>query len=388
MPRSKHFWIAGALMAIFIGAWPAAQAYAQALRMAATPPMGWNDWYQYECKVSDAIVRANADKLVSTGMRDAGYQYVNIDDCWQGNRDARGFIHPDSRFPDMKALGDYLHSKGLKFGIYSSPGPKTCAGYEGSYQHEKQDAETYARWGVDFVKYDWCSAEKVYTPDQMQGAYRKMYEALQSTGRPMVYSLCQYGLEGVWRWGASVGGNLWRTTPDIGGDFNRVSLFGFMQNGLEKYAGPGHWNDPDILQIGLGRLNHNEELAQMSLWCLLSAPLLAGNNLANMSKATRDILTNPEVIAVDQDPEGVEGRRTWQEGPLEVWVKPLHDHSVAVGLFNRGESPLAITVSFKSIGMPKSVQVRDLWVRKDLGSFHDHYTATVPRHSVALLKVQ
>ena len=196
--QNRKLWIAISIMAVFMCAWPAAQSFAQTLRLAATPPMGWNDWYQYECTVSDAIVRANVDVLVSSGMRDAGYQYVNIDACWQGKRDAQGFIHPNSRFPDMKALADYIHSKGLKFGLYSSPGPTTCGGFEGSYQHEKQDAETYAKWGVDFLKYDWCSAGKVYRPDQMQAAYRKMYEALQSTGRPIVYSLCQYGLEGVW----------------------------------------------------------------------------------------------------------------------------------------------------------------------------------------------
>lgn len=216
------------LLAISVLAWPARTIFGQDTRLAQTPPMGWNDWYQYGCKVSDAIVRANADALVRTGMKAAGYTYVNIDDCWQGIRDAKGVIHPNSGFPDMKALADYIHSKGLKFGIYSSPGAKTCAGYEGSYGHELQDAQTYAAWGVDFLKYDWCSAGKVYAPDQMQAAYRKMYDALQKTGRPIVFSLCQYGLEAVWRWGASVGGNMWRTTEDIGGDYDRVSLFGFQ----------------------------------------------------------------------------------------------------------------------------------------------------------------
>ncbi|MCL5006147.1 MAG: glycoside hydrolase family 27 protein [Acidobacteria bacterium] len=386
--RARQVWSTTFLMAVFIGVWAGTRSYGQASRLASTPPMGWNDWYQYGCTVSDAIVRANVDVLVSSGMRDAGYKYVNIDDCWQGKRDAQGFIHPNSRFPDMKALADYIHSKGLKFGLYSSPGPKTCAGYEGSYQYERRDAETYAKWGVDFLKYDWCSASRVYAPDQMQAAYRKMHEALESTGRPILFSLCQYGLEGVWRWGASVGGNMWRTTPDIGGNYDRVSLFGFMQNGLETYTGPGHWNDPDILQIGLGRLNHDEELTQMSLWCLLAAPLLAGNNLTKMSNDTLKILTNPEVIAVDQDPEGIEGHRVWQEGPLEVWVKPLSDRSMVVGLFNRSESPLPITVRFKAIRMKDNVRVRDLWARKDLGDFHGHYTAKVPRHGVVLLKLE
>ncbi len=225
MIQNRKLWIASLIIAGFVLVWPVTQSFAGTLKLAATPPMGWNDWYQYQCKVSDAIVRANVDALVKSGMRAAGYKYVNIDDCWQGKRDAQGFIHPNSRFPDMKALADYIHSKGLKFGLYSSPGPTTCTGYSGSYQHEKQDAETYAKWGVDFLKYDWCSAGKVYRPDQMQAAYRKMHDALVDTGRPIVFSLCQYGLEGVWRWGASVGGNMWRTTNDIGGDYNRISLY-------------------------------------------------------------------------------------------------------------------------------------------------------------------
>lgn len=376
-----------ALGAIFLAIWPAAAAMGQTAGLAETPPMGWNDWYRYECKVTDAIVRANALAMDQTGMKAAGYTYVNIDDCWQGQRDAKGFIHPNSRFPDMKALGDYLHSLGLRFGIYSSPGPKTCAGYEGSYGHEKQDAETYARWGVDFVKYDWCSAAKVYSPDQMQSAYRKMHEAILNTGRPMLFSLCQYGLEAVWRWGAPVGGNMWRTTDDIGGDYNRVSLFGFEQNGLDKFVGPGHWNDPDILQIGLGRMNHDEELTQMSLWCILAAPLLAGNDLTKMSESTRGILTNPEVIAVDQDPKGIEGHRVWQEGPLEIWTKPLSDDSLAVGMFNRSLAPLPMTVRFNDLGMPQTVRARDLWARKDLGNLRDSYTATVPPHGAVLIKL-
>lgn len=351
--------------------------------------MGWNDWYRYRCKVTEAIVQANALAMVKSGMKDAGYTYVNIDDCWQGRRDAKGFIHPNSRFPNMKALGDYIHSLGLKFGIYSSPGPKTCAGYEGSYGHEKQDAETYARWGVDFVKYDWCSASKVYSPDQMQTAYRKMHEAILSTGRPMVFSLCQYGLQAVWQWGASVGGNMWRTTADIGGDgYERVMFYGLQQNGLGKFAGPGHWNDPDILQIGLGHLTHDEELSQMSLWCLLAAPLLAGNDLTHMSQATREILTNPDVIAVDQDPKGIEGHLISQEGPLEIWAKPLEDGSVAVGMFNLSLSKVPMTVRFKDVGMPNAVEVRNLWARKNLGVFRGAFPAEAPRHGVVLIKLQ
>lgn len=356
--------------------------------LARTPPMGWNDWYQYECKVSDSIIRANADALVSTGMKAAGYVYINIDDCWEGKRDEKGFIHANERFPDMKALGDYIHSKGLKFGIYSSPGPATCARYEGSYGHEQQDAQTYAEWGVNFVKYDWCSARRVYKPGEMQAAYRKMYDAIRSTERPMVFSFCQYGLGAVWRWGAETGGNMWRTTDDIGGDYNRVMSFGFQQNGLERFAGPGHWNDPDILQIGIGQLSNDEGRSQMALWCILAAPLLAGNDLTKMSKETLDTLTNPEAIAVDQDPLGIQGRRVWQEGSLEVWMKPLADGGKAVGLFNRGLSAMPMTVRFEDIGAGHKAEVRNLWTRKDLGVFVESFTADVPMHGAAFIKVK
>jgi alpha-galactosidase len=388
MRRVLARWLYGAAFAaLILGAASHASA-AQDNPLAPTPPMGWNDWYQYECKVTDGIIRANADALVNTGMKAAGYIYVNIDDCWQGKRDEKGFIHPNERFPDMKALAGYIHGKGLKFGIYSSPGPKTCGEYEGSYRHEEQDAQSYAEWGVDFVKYDWCSGGQVYKPEEMRGAYRKMYDALRRTGRPMVYSLCQYGLEAVWRWGPEVGGNMWRTTDDIGGDYDRVSLFGFQHNGLEKFVGPEHWNDPDILQMGIGKLNNDEGRTQMTLWCILAAPLLAGNDLGKMTKETLEILTNPEVIAVDQDPHGVEGHRVWQEGPLEVWMKPLADGSKAVGLFNRSGSGLPISVRFAAIGVGRSAQVRDLWARKDLGTMTEKYTAQVPRHGAVLIKVK
>ena len=361
---------------------------AQQEKLAQTPPMGWNDWYQYECKISDATMRAQADALVSTGMKAAGYIYVNIDDCWMGKRDAQGNIQPNSNFPDMKALGDYIHSKGLKFGIYTSPGPTTCADQEGSYQHEEQDARTYASWGVDFLKYDWCSAQDVYRPDEMQGAYKKMHDAILRTGRPMVYSLCQYGFQSVWEWGASVGGNMWRTTEDIGGNYRRWSLFAFQNNGLEKYAGPGHWNDPDILLIGIGKTNLDEDRAQMTLWSILAAPLLAGNDLTKMSPEILAILANPEVIAVDQDPNGIQGRRVWQEGPLEVWMKPLSDGSKAVGMFNRSVGPLPVTLRFSDVGIMGKASVRDLWARKDLGVFKDSYTVEIPRYGAAMLKVR
>jgi alpha-galactosidase len=350
--------------------------------------MGWNSWNHFACKVSDTVVRAAADAIAGNGMKKAGYVYVNIDDCWQGKRDEKGILHPNVRFPDMKGLADYVHSKGLKLGIYSSPGPKTCANYEGSFRHEEQDAEQYAAWGVDYLKYDWCSAEKVYQRSEMKAAYTKMHDALKRAGRPIVYSLCQYGLERVWEWGPSVGGNLWRTTEDISDNYLSMAFIGFGQDGLEKFAGPGHWNDPDMLEVGNGKMTNDEYRTHMSLWCILAAPLLAGNDLAKMTQTTLEILTNSEVIAVDQDSKGIQGHRVRQVGPLEVWVKPLVDGSQAVGLFNRGESVNPVTVKFTDIGVFGSATVRDLWAHKDLGSFQDHYTASVPVHGVVMVKVK
>jgi len=353
---------------------------------ARTPPMGWNSWNHFACKVTEADVRSAADALVSTGMKSAGYIYVNIDDCWQGARDEKGVIHPNEKFPDMKGLSDYVHAKGLKLGIYSSPGPKTCARYEGSLGHEELDAQTYARWGIDYLKYDYCSFQGD-VPAQM-AAYKKMHEALEKTGRPIVFSLCQYGMDRVWSWGPSVGGNLWRTTGDISDDYDRMAYLGFGQNGLERFAGPGHWNDPDMLEVGNGKMNKDEYRTHMSLWCLLAAPLLAGNDLSKMTSETLAILTNPEVIALDQDPLGVQGHRVAQEGQLEVWVKPLADGSKAVGLFNRGESPMPVTAYFRDVGVGDAAMVRDLWEKRDLGVYHSSFTAQVPSHAVVLIKVR
>ena len=348
--------------------------------------MGWNSWNHFECKVSDVVVRGAADALVSSGMKAAGYVYVNIDDCWEGKRDEKGFVHPNERFPDMKALADYVHSKGLKLGIYSSPGPKTCAGYEGSLGHEEQDAQTYAEWGFDYLKYDYCSF-KGDVPAQI-AAYKKMHDALARTGRPIVFSLCQYGMDRVWSWGPSVGGNLWRTTDDIEDNYALMAYIGFGQNGLERFAGPGHWNDADMLEIGNGKMTTEEYRTHMSLWCLLAAPLLAGNDLTKMTPETTALLTNPEVVAVDQDPAGVQGHRVSQEGPLEVWVKPLADHSRAVGLFNRGESPAEVRVHFRDIEMGDSAQVRNLWARQDLGTYQAEYASQVPSHGAVLIRVK
>jgi alpha-galactosidase len=357
--------------------------------------MGWNSWNHFAEKVSDADVRASADALVATGMRDAGYVYVNVDDTWEGKRDADGNIHPNSKFPDMKALADYVHSKGLKFGIYSSPGPKTCAGYEGSYGHEQQDANTYAAWGVDFLKYDLCGLRKLMGPYEqnpakaskmMRDAYAKMHEALAKTGRPIVYSICQYGSDAVWEWGAEVGGNLWRTTDDISDSFRSMALIGFAQAGLEKYAGPGHWNDPDMLEIGNGGMSADEYRTQMSLWAIVAAPLLAGNDLSKMDETTKSILMNREVIAVDQDSLGRQGFRL---GPLQTWVRELSGGAKALAIFNfvTDDVPQPVTVLFKDLGFTGPVYARDLWAHKDLGVLSDAYTAVPPKGGVVMLKL-
>jgi alpha-galactosidase len=369
--------------------------HAQLPGAAATPPMGWNSWNHFAEKVDDATIRAQADAMVSTGMRDAGYLYINIDDTWEGDRDAQGVIHPNSKFPDMKALADYVHSKGLKIGIYSSPGSKTCAGFAGSYGHEEQDAATYAAWGIDYLKYDLCGLREIMknAPSLeaankiMVDAYVKMRDAVRKTNRPIVYSFCQYGDDAVWRWGASAGGNLWRTTGDINDTYARMADIGFGQAGLAKFAGPGHWNDPDMLEIGNGGMKTEEYRTHMSLWALLAAPLLAGNDLTAMSPETIALLTNREVIAIDQDAAGKQGDRFSAEGPMEVWVRQLADGSKAVGLFNRHFGPLDMQVDFHEVGFKGAVKVRDVWAARDLGSMKDSYKVQVPGHGVVLLRV-
>ncbi len=353
-------------------------------KLAQTPPMGWNSWNKFACDVNEQLIRETADAMVSTGMQSAGYQYVNIDDCWQVSRDAQGNIVADaSRFPSgIKALAGYVHSKGLKLGVYTDAGTLTCQKRPGSLNHEVQDARTYASRGVDYVKVDWCYSEGLDPEVQ----YAKFRDALAQAGRPIVFSICNWGVKAPWRWGPATG-NLWRTTGDISDNYDRMSVIGFSQNGLEKFAGPGHWNDPDMLEVGNGGMNHDEYRTHMALWALLAAPLLAGNDLRSMTPETREMLTNAEVLAVDQDAKGVQGHRVWDEGPLEIWVKTLADGSQAVGLFNRGESELKITLDFKTIGVTGPAKLRDLWEHKDLGSTQDSYTAHVPKHGVVMLKV-
>jgi alpha-galactosidase len=367
---------------------------AQDKGLASTPPMGWNSWNKFGCNVSEEMIRQMADAMVSSGMKDAGYQYVVIDDCWQVERDASGNIVADAkRFPaGIKALADYVHSRGLKFGIYSDAGSKTCAKRPGSLGHEHQDALQYAAWGVDYLKYDWCNT----TTQDAQAAYALIRNALNATGRPIVLSICEWGTAKPWLWGENVGGNLWRTTGDIsdvwqGKDKHRLGVVDIldMQEGLQSYAGPGHWNDPDMLEVGNGGMTTDENRAHFSLWAILAAPLLAGNDLRDMKPEIHDILSNKEVIAVNQDQLGRQGHRVRKHGDLEVWAKQMQDGSRSVVLLNRAISEKEIAVSWEDIGYPGhlSASVRDLWRAKDLGQFKGKFSASVGPHSVVMVKV-
>jgi alpha-galactosidase len=350
---------------------------------ARTPPMGWNSWNKFGCSVNEWLVRDIADAMVSSGMKDAGYIYVNIDDCWHGTRDANGYIQPNpATFPSgMAALADYVHSLGLKLGIYSDAGTLTCAGYPGSKGYEQKDANQYAAWGIDYLKYDWCNT----AGQDKQQSYTLMRDCLLNTGRPIVYSICSWSFPGEWVVGV---GNLWRTTGDIGNYWGSVVSIIDLNAYLYPYAGPGHWNDPDMLEVGNGGMTDTEYRSHFSMWCIMAAPLLAGNDLRSMSPATINILTAPEVIAVDQDPLGIQGRRIYAYGNTEVWVKELVDDSRAVALFNRGSTAANITVYFSDLGpeFTGNVLVRDLWARLDLGIMTTSYTANVPSHGVVLIK--
>lgn len=331
-------------------------------KIAATPPMGWSSWNKFDEHIDDKTVRAMADAMVSTGLRDAGYLYVNIDDGWQGQRDANGVLQPNAKFPDMKALTDYVHSKGLKIGIYSSQGPRTCAGYEGSYGHVQQDAKTYAEWGFDYLKYDLCSGEWFYADaDTVKRSYYEMGAALQATGREFIYSLCEYGRFDVGSWGRDVGGQLWRTTGDITDDYPTMAKIGFDKNGNPDWAGPHGWNDPDMLEVGNGGMNADEYRTHMSLWAMSAAPLMMGHDLRETSPETLAMLTNKRVIAIDQDAKGVQGKAVRKQGSVEVWAKPLADGRVALALFNRGETATSLPLTPADAGLTKVSHVEDAW---------------------------
>jgi alpha-galactosidase len=380
-------------------------------RIALTPPLGWNSWNCFGNDVDDAKIRAAADAMVSCGLADHGWSYINIDDCWMVRpdskdpllggtpRDPSGAIRTNGRFPDMGALGAYVHEKGLKLGIYSSPGPLTCAGFTGSYGYEVQDARQFAAWGVDYLKYDWCSyaniAKDLSLPE-LKKPYAVMRSALDGVKRDIVYSLCQYGMGNVWEWGAEVGGNSWRTTGDITDTWQSMSGIGFGQAGLEKHAGPGTWNDPDMLVVGwVGwgpqlrptQLKPFEQITHITLWSLLASPLLIGCDLTKLDEFTTKLLTNDEVLEVNQDPLGRQARRVSQDSTVEVWAKELEDGSMAVGLFNRGDSAADVKARWEDLGLTGRRAVRDLWRQKDLGTFTGELTATVARHGAVLVKL-
>jgi alpha-galactosidase len=371
--------------------------------LARTPPMGWNSWNALRLNINEELVRQVVDVMVETGLKDAGYEYLVIDDGWQVSRDEEGRIVVDAgKFPSgIKTLADYVHSRGLKFGLYSDAGALTCGGFPGSLGHEYQDARTYAAWGVDYLKYDWCHTGNQSAPD----SYALMRDALLEAGRPIVLSICEWGTSRPWLWARDVG-HLWRTTFDIRPCWDCgqqthskgvliENFIGFtkildQQVDLEPYAGPGHWNDPDMLEVGNGELTYEENRAHFSLWCILAAPLMLGNDIRDMTPEVQGILTNREVIAVNQDPLGRQGRKVRDDGDLEVWSKELADGSRAVVLFNRSDREADVSFSWAEIGYPEylSLKVRDLWQHEDLGTRDGSFSARVPSHGVVMVQVR
>jgi alpha-galactosidase len=384
------------------------QNYKKFDNLAMTPPMGWNSWNKFACNVDEALIRQTADAMVSSGMKDAGYTYINIDDCWHGERDSLGFIHEDpKRFPSgMKALADYIHSKGLKMGIYSDAGSQTCGGRPGSRGFEFQDAKTYASWGIDYLKYDWCNTEGL----KAEGAYKTITAALRKAGRPVVLSICEWGNDKPWAWGPGVG-HLWRTTGDIYNCFDCIAehgtwqAFGVMQildkqDGLRKYAGPGHWNDPDMLEIGNGKMTAGEDRAHFSMWAMIAAPLIAGNDLRSMNQETKDVLTNKNVIAVNQDALGIQGFRYAVRDSVEIWFKPLNQGKWAVAFLNRSAKAKDIKFDWKTEAVKDEIfnkdlnasqqvyKMKNLWTNKTAGSTKSALTAKLPGHDILMFQLE
>jgi len=354
---------------------------------ALTPPMGWNSWNRFACGgINEQVVRDVADAIVNTGMRDAGYVHVNIDDCWSIGREPDGTLIADpAKFPSgIPALADYVHARGLKLGIYSDAGTGTCANRPGSKDHEYQDAQTFADWGIDYIKHDWCNTSGMNTYD----AYTTMRDAIAATGRPIVFSICEWGISRPWEWAEPVG-NLWRTTFDILDEWPRLLEILDVNAELYPYAGPGHWNDPDMLEVGNGHMTNTEYRSHFSLWCIMAAPLIAGNDITNMDQATRDILMNTEAIAVDQDPLGIQGRRISDNGDHEIFMKPLANNEIAVVMFNRGGGSAGMTVNWSDLGLlpGENMLVRDLWEHADKGTYTNSYSATVNSHDVVMLRI-
>ncbi|MEI6555543.1 MAG: putative Ig domain-containing protein [Paludibacter sp.] len=372
--------------------------------IALTPPMGWNSWNCWGKAVSKAKVLSSAQAMIDKGLIDHGWTYINIDDAWEGQRAADGSIQTNDSFPDMKGLGDWLHARGLKFGIYTSPGMKTCLGFIGSYNHELQDMTTYSAWGVDYVKSDWCSYGGIFDQEKdtslaaYQKPYKKMYDALRAQNRDIYYSVCQYGMREVWKWGESVGANSWRTTGDIEDNWESVREIGFNQYLLHPYAKPGHWNDPDMLVVGNvgwgklhpSRLTPDEQYSHVSLWSLLAAPLLIGCDIASMDDFTLSLLTNDEVLDINQDPLGKQAHRVYcnrSRYKFQMYAKELEDGSVALGIFNMMNYSLSYKdISLSQMGIPGGM-VRDVWRQQDLGVFEDILKVKIPAHGVLLYKI-
>lgn len=353
--------------------------------LGLTPQMGWNSWNHFHCGINEDVVKKTADAFISLGLDKVGYKYVNIDDCWAKSRDSNNVIQPDtSAFPDFQGMINYVHSKGLTFGLYSDAGTKTCAGRPGSLGYEESDANTYAKWTVDYLKYDNCNADKT----KPETRYPVMRDALNKTGRPIFFSMCEWGVDDPATWAPKVG-NSWRTTGDIGDNWNSMISRADQNDKWAKYAGPGGWNDPDMLEVGNGGMTTTEYETHFSLWCLMKAPLLIGCDLTKVDSESLRILMNTEVIAVNQDKLGVQGNKTKTDGDLEVWSGPLYGGAVAVVLLNRGASAANITAEWSDISLDsnREATVRDLWQMKDIGSMKGSVTAMVGSHGVVMYKI-
>ena len=356
--------------------------------LAATPLMGWSSRQKLGSRTDDAAIRQAVEGLVESGLHLIGYVYVEIGDGWQGARDAQGVLHPNERFPDMKALGDYIHSQGLKFGLTASAAARSCNSFEGSYGHERQDARTFAEWGVDYVVYEWCGAETIYpTQAEMQAAFQKMGEALRASGRDMIYAISQKGQFGVEQWASKTGANMWRTGSELDENWASVAASGFGQNGKESAAKPGAWNDPGLLQTGNVAMTADQSRMQLNLWAVLSAPLMLGNDVRIMTRETVALLGNRELIAVNQDRMGRQGKQISQSGDTQVWAKPLADGSVAVAFFNTGTRTTSVAVTWEQLGIEGPRVARDLWWHENVGTAVNRYVVVLTGGTSMLLKL-
>jgi alpha-galactosidase len=406
MKRALHLMLAGAVAVA-----PAAGAWAQSAvpspdNLAPTPQMGWNSWNKFACNIDEKLIRETADAMVKLGLKEAGYQYINIDDCWHGTRDEAGAMRPDPvRFPSgMKALADYVHARGLKLGLYSDVGNTTCGGRPGSRGHEYQDAQSYAAWGIDYLKYDWCDSKGI----NAVGAYTTMHEAIKASGRPILLSICEWGDNKPWEWAPGIGQS-WRTTGDIypcwdceksAGSWSAWGVMRILdkQAGLRKYAGPNRWNDMDMLEVGMG-MTEDEDRAHFSAWAMLASPLILGNDLRSMPAAVRNIVGRRDVIAINQDPLGVQALRFWHQGDVELWAKPLAGGEWAFMVLNRGATPLNYRYDWQQNVIVDDLSKREADFKKATWTWQDAWTgktgdtarrfeATVPAHGVVLLRLR